>query len=435
MMCTLQALGRCWFRSVLVASGIAVSACASDTGAKSEDDVTEVPETGARDQKDTGNCWLYATAGWAESLEYAQLIADGRARVDDPTTRPFHLSVAYWDYWDWYSKLVSGEVKGKKAAVLKDQLDSGGSWGAAVEIAERYGITRSRALVGDDVSNEATHTLAALDTMVASLTSGPLKSAASRRNRSLVRSELDRAFGFQSGVTEAITAAFGDGSRTFLNGTAVGNAVIKDPASLKLRVPHPSGQARTVSLKDVIGVRAQGDDPDHRTGPYAWNVVSFVPGTPQQNRDYFRRIQRVLHQNAPLPISWYVASNGDEGHEGQYLSIPSTPADKASSNGHETLIDDYDVDAVPGFGHLAAGTVASEAQKSAALSDESRVLSLRVKNSWGRTLNAYGPAGYNDLHVDYLTGKLRVCPKGARATDSRCEDQVPLEDVTMPAGF
>jgi hypothetical protein len=413
---------------------LALGACATEV-VTTEDGVTAVPETGARDQKNTGNCWLYATAGWAESLEYAKLIAEGKARLDDPSTRPYHLSIAYWNYWDWYGKLVGGTVKGTKVSALKEQLDSGGSWGVAVEIAERYGIARARSVIGDDVHNEADHTSAALKVMAESLANGPLKSSAARRDRTVVRKELDRAFAFQPGVREAMTAAFGDGSRTFVDGTATGNAIITAPADHSINVPRPDGHAKTVSLRDAIGRCMEGDNPDRRTGAYAWSVLPFLPSTADATREYFRRIQRALHQNVPLPISWYVASNGDEGHDGEYISISAKPAVAADSGSHETLVDDYEVEDVPGFGLLRAGTLASEAAKSAALADRSRIRFLRVKNSWGRNENAYGPAGYNDLYVDYLTGTVRACPKGARSNDSRCEHHVPLEDVILPSGF
>lgn len=46
-----------------------------------------------------------------------------------------------------------------------------------------------------------------------------------------------------------------------------------------------------------------------------------------------------------------------------------------------------------------------------------------------------GSVGHNDLYVDYLTGHVHVCPDGVLPPDERCADEVPLEDVTLPAGF
>ena len=50
-----------------------------------------------------------------EGLEYAARIQKGTARGDDPATRPLHFSPAYWDYWDWYTKITGGKIKGKNA--------------------------------------------------------------------------------------------------------------------------------------------------------------------------------------------------------------------------------------------------------------------------------------------------------------------------------
>ena len=46
-----------------------------------------------------GNCWLYATAGWVESLH------KGAAGKD------IDVSEAYWNYWYWYSQLVGNDLR------------------------------------------------------------------------------------------------------------------------------------------------------------------------------------------------------------------------------------------------------------------------------------------------------------------------------------
>ena len=43
--------------------------------------------------------------------------------------------------------------------------------------------------------------------------------------------------------------------------------------------------------------------------------------------------------------------------------------------------------------------------------------------------------GVNDLYVEYLTGTVRVCPAGVPRTSRACHNEIPLEDVTLPAGF
>jgi hypothetical protein len=90
---------------------------------------------------------------------------------------------------------------------------------------------------------------------------------------------------------------------------------------------------------------------------------------------------------------------------------------------------------VPGYGLLPAGKPSSPDAMKAALDDRATIVFLRVKNSWGAHVKMNTSVGYNDLYVDYLTATVRVCPKGEPATSDKCTDQVPLEDITLPAGF
>ncbi len=420
--------------AVALAAGCG-SEVSTDDDDSTEDAITSIPETRVRQQSDTGNCWLYATAGWAESLEFSMLIERGEARADDTINGPRHLSPAYWDYWDWYGKITSGSLKkSRKSDLLKDALDSGGSWGVAAEIIAKRGLMRKRAFVSAG-QNEAELTLAALQAMVESLTSGALKSTSARANPAVVRRELDKAFKLDAATIAELTTAFGDGSKTFERGDARGTDNVLSPKTYQVRLPHPDGHFETRPILDAIGTRAPGsDDPDQRAGAWAWKVTKFEAASPTANRAYFKRVQRALHAGVPLPISWYVASNGDPDDNGSYLSVPREAADAAESGGHETLLDDYEADAVPGIGRLAAGTPATPEQKKAALSDDTKIVFLRVKNSWGGRAHVDAPAGYNDLYLDYLTGSVKVCP--ANKPDSPdCTTEVPLEDITLPAGF
>src|SRR5690349_9738570 len=57
----------------LVVGGILAAACASESAgndAARADDVTSVKDTRPKEQL-IGNCWIYATLGWVESMELA----------------------------------------------------------------------------------------------------------------------------------------------------------------------------------------------------------------------------------------------------------------------------------------------------------------------------------------------------------------------------
>src|SRR5262249_3501256 len=158
---------------------------------------------------------------------------------------------------------------------------------------------------------DADATMAALDAMAHALASGDLRTKAARQDPKAVRKALDVAFGINGAVASGLTRVFGDGSKTFDNGGAHASGIVIDPAADRVRLPHADGHFEIRPLRDAIGQRAPGDDADARVGDWAWNVTPFKPGSPEENRAYFKRVQRALHAGVPLPISWYVASNGD----------------------------------------------------------------------------------------------------------------------------
>lgn len=425
-----------FLRGLLLAGSLALLGGCGDDTRQSTDDVTDIPETPVRNQQDTGNCWLYSTLGWVESLEYSALIHKGLADPSNAKTAPAHFSPAYLDYWDWHWKITHGAVKHRSAANVSDELDSGGSWGQAADIIARHGLMRTQRFLGSGASLDASVATSALAAMTKSLTKGALATAAARKDGALVRHELDRAFGLGKAVSAELTAAFGaDGAGSFADGSASRTAAadVIPPDGLEVLLPRRDADPELHALSDALGVAA-GDDPDQRQGEMAWSVASFEPSAPAATREYFRRIQRALHAGAPLPLSWYVASNGDPDGNGTYTAIPAGPADADDSGAHLTLLDDYQVSDVPGYGTLAAGVPASAEEEQAALDDAARIVFLRVRNSWGKHVSTNRGDGHDDLYVEYLTGTLRVCPKG-KPNSKDCTSEVPLEDVALPAGF
>src|SRR5690606_10544896 len=82
--------------------------------------------------------------------------------------------------------------------------------------------------------------------------------------------------------------------------------------------------------------------------------------------------------------------------------------------GHMTVVEDYQISNVPGFGTLEAGVLVTD-QKAldAALATEATIDFVRIKNSWGTSLapNNSGEEfrGYHDLYAAYLNGPLTQC--------------------------
>ncbi len=411
---------------------VAVAACgaAGDAVDDSGEAVTDIPRTSPRDQKETGNCWLYATAAWAESLERSAVT------VTSGTHEAMHFAPTYWDYWDWYAKITHGEIHGKTSQAVKDELDSGGSWGSAVELILARGLVRDPDFIGDGAATDAKATGAALRTLATSLTSGPLSSSPARRDGALVRRELERAFRLGAGVAAALTRVFGEDGEATLDNGAEAQGIVVDAEHVSVLHPRANGASILGTLREAIGDRVRGSNPDHRKGQFAWDDVVYDAKTPAARRAFFRRIQRALHAGAPLPIGWFWADNADPNDDGAFTRVPAKPASDANSVDHETLLYDYEVRDVPGYGRLPAGTRATPAQEEAALAEDAKIVFLRAKDSYyAYRTGKNARIGYTDLYLDYLTGTVRVCPSGVSATSSKCHDTVPLEDVTFPPGF
>jgi hypothetical protein len=368
---------------------------------------SEVPLTAPLDQGDTNDCWAYTTASWVDSIAGVT----GAPRV----------SPVYWVYWRWLDLITGGAPL--VDAAFKDETFGGGSWTVAVDLARRYGVMDRGWFVPDDMAASVN----AWDVIDASLKTGALSTAAARQDRVLVRRELDRAFGLSPGVSEALDRMFGpDGTRGIDQADTTG-VPVRRATEIKVRIPVPGGQAVAGTLADAIGDSKAGvvsliDEPSR---PLAWSS-RFIP----LDRAGLARIQRALNDGVPVPIDWYVASNGRDD-EWRYVSPPATPAVAEKSWWHTSLLVDYEVTNVPGFGTLKAGSGASDDARRAALSDEATVTFFRNKDSLG--LDPRQPRyGFDDLYVDYLRGSIRVCHEQPQGS---CSDVSAFGGVTLPAGY
>ncbi|HEX7664491.1 MAG TPA: hypothetical protein VF407_08275 [Polyangiaceae bacterium] len=446
--------------SLLILLGSLAAACdvsTSDAGS-SHDKVTDIPSSSVLDQGETGNCWLYATAAWSESLHAS---ATGDTRI--------HFSPTYWDYWDWYDQIMAGSTN----------VAFGGYWGRAVELVRRYGLAPLGSLGGTD---DAALAVSANAKINQALANGTLQADdGGAMDPVKVLAALNNAFDLSDDNVALLQKTFGpDGKHTFADG-AEANGFLVRPQDFDVTAFSASGKSKA-KLSDVIG-EPVNDDMDQRSGSLAW-TAAYAPSTaggtgfaiarplpgqsarkahalvgdedagtsddagaldsdagtastipaadPAAWKDYTRRIQRALNDGAPLPIAWLVVFP-DADFAGHFRpTVASTTSDQAGW--HETLITDYEVTNVPGFGTLQAGQVATDAQKAAALEDPSTVTFLRVKNSWGTapvTGWAEPLAGYNDLDVSYLSGTVQLCD-----SSNNCYYAAPsMFDAVLPPGY
>ncbi len=422
-----------WLVAMLgLAAATSFGGCAMDTQpiddeeegvgveAASTDAITNVDHTKVKRQS-IGNCWLYATASWLEALHKT---ATGEEK---------NVSESYLTYWHWFDQIANGAAR--------DEVSTGGSYGVAAELVTRYGLM----LEGDFIPAEAEAEMSnrqasALNAINASLKSGALKDPAARRNRETVRRELDKAWGLDKTVQSLLTNTFGwSVSRTidksYVSKRTPTKGKILRAKDFTVQVKDATGEWRKGTAADVIGTRGYSTWAP-RQGALAWKEVDY-PSTPKARRELLKRVQRALHDGQPVIISWFVDFNALSSESTFSLEELARRGGPGSQGGHMTVLHDYEIDGVPGFGTLPAGVEETRPEAlAAALADEAEIKFLRIKNSWGgyrpdRWNDAVLP-GYHDLTMGYLNGPVKKCSEGSATS---CYDHTPLWEVVLPAGY
>ena len=417
--------------------------------AASVEPIVDISQTWARRQT-IGNCWLYATASWAESLNKQTLPADapmpdgaitsviipadaGDAGYTGPAPwRPTGLNVSesYWTYWHWFDQLANGGNSGT-------DIETGGFYETAAEIINRYGLMKEVDFIAAEQWFEGSPTQKrALAVINESMTSGVLKDRAARRDRALVRSELDRAFELPAERVAQMDHVFGRTVTRTLDrtsrGITAGTSILRaSEVPVALREPATKAVVSR-TLQDAIGTALPGG---RRQGAFAWNQVMY-PRLAQSRRQTLARMQQAMHDHQPVIFRWTVDFNAQDAF-GRFLAPPDDPG---SQGGHMVIVDDYQVNDVPGFGTLTAGTVEERpGALAAALAPSAKIEFIRVKNSWGtgRPDATFVPGGYHDLYMKYLDGPFKRCTQNAEGTDSTddCRDDTPFVGVVLPPGY
>jgi hypothetical protein len=178
-------------------------------------------------------------------------------------------------------------------------------------------------------------------------------------------------------------------------------------APQELSAPSASGHA-IVTLADALGRKTEGEwaASGKRSGDEAWSEIAYdwSESDRTRRRAILQNVQDALHRRLAVPIVWTVGKPKDGVFRGVESNHPV--------GAHVSLIVDYEVDHVPGFGSMVVDVRETRAEAlEAALASEAAVTLLRIKNSWGTgplrdgdDVNDYLPAkpGFNDLYLDYL---------------------------------
>ncbi len=421
-------------RLVLLASFVTLGAsagCARDDSrsgiAIGDDEIIGVPQTEVERQS-IGHSWLYAHARWVEALHAR---ATGRTEAFSP---------AYWTYWHWFDQIAGGAGA---------RISTGGNWLTANAIVAAYGLAPAAAFVAEDPATDmAERARSAIAFIDESLANGVLKDPKARRDRKVVRRELDRAWGLAPDVVATLDRVFGEEvTRTFDSPSARADAS-----------GTPILRAEDVEVAFAEGA---GKALVARRLSHAMATFAQIYYDTSDRRSFLLRVQNAVHDGQPVLLSWFVDFNALETREAQVgaprgsFNVATLKAQgPGTQGGHAAIIEGYQArlsdgrlvdvgtEGSPSPSPIARAEPSEEdGRLDAALDRSSEVVFLRVKNAWGvaRPERARLPdmPDHHDLYLGYLDGPVQRCEQFDGVTDtSNCRTTTtPLKSVLLPPGY
>jgi hypothetical protein len=384
------------------------------------DEIANVTQTAVKRQS-IGNCWIYATLGWVESMN--------RTR----TGVSANYSESYVTFWDWFTKITSGgSGVGSTTTnnVTTRTIETGGSWQLAATLIKQRGIMTEGDFIPDEATAEMSARQAAAERIVNQSLSdgGELATLEARRDGARVFAVLARAWSLSPSVVTTLKNVFGNGGEkrfdSYSSRATSTRTRAKPASSILVRTAVRSGTTVTqvnTTLADVLP-----------GGTYAWRAYDY-PGTwnTSARPEAMRRMLRALNADAPVIVSWLVDFNALDNSGAFRMEQLRTAARPGRQGGHLTVLHDYQA-TVAGGRVLAAGQPASVADRELALTVMPDF--IRVKNSWGVSRSDRASMqGYYDLYLTYLHGPIdwvnESNPMGPRS------QYAPLNEMIIPQGF
>jgi hypothetical protein len=401
------------FSLFLALSTFGAGCAAESAGVSSNDEneIVDIPQTDVERQA-IGNCWLYSHASWVESMHLAA------------TGDKFDVSQSYWTYFHWFDQVARG---------FTDKISTGGNWQTANSIVRRYGLMSEADFIASDTAAEmSSKQKQAMEAINLSLKSGVLSTPEARRNKKLLRAELDAAWGLTPEQTAMLDRVFGaDVSKTLDRSASAAGTKIIPAESFQVQFTHGPGTAARKTTLDI----AQA----------SWRQTFFSPSS---QRSFLQRVQRALHDRQPVILTWFVDFNAiaKEGPMKGSFNIDTLNANGSGrQGGHMVVLEDYQATLADGT-VLAAGVTLDPVKDAKllakAVEPATKIEFLRVKNSWGanRPDFAFAPGmpGYHDLYMNYLGGRIPQCNENEDGTTNPEDcpfETTPLKNVVLPPGY
>lgn len=380
----------------VLASTLLLSTACADPGmdGASKLDTTSVAHTPVKRQS-IGNCWLYAASSWLESL------------LATSTGESQNVSESYWTYWDFYHKLLAG----MRSAPDADDFSTGGTWGRATAIIDKYGwVAEDEFIPGDrsraDANMSVAQACAEAYLVKATKPGGHLYDDATRTSKT-IKEELNKAFSCDGHFEVDIDKAY---------------EKRRDPQATALKNP------KTGEEKALATWLAQWQDIDNEIEEMYGSEGKKLPSLDAMTsfRELEQRIKRALNDHQPVALSFYVTFNAVDGDGLFNLDTLAASQSLGDGAGHLVVLSDYTVTNVPGVGTIGEGDVSDELKAKALEGDLNYVV---AKNSWGmnRADRPWLSDGYSRISWDYLKG---------RYYDEKAETFLPfLRGVAFPPGY
>jgi hypothetical protein len=387
------------------------------------DEIANVNQSAVKRQS-IGNCWIYATVGWAESLHKTR------------TGTEVNLSESYLTFWDWFTKIQTGsgfdstQQTSNGTTVTRRSIRTGGSWQLATQIIRQRGVMMEGDFIPEEATAEMSARQAAAQTAINNALSdgGELATPEARRDGARVLRVLGAAWQLSAETMTMLTTVFGERGEKRFDGysqrATVGRSTIKRAADFLVRTAVRSNNTvRTVdaTLADVLP-----------GGRYGWVAFDY-PGTwnPSGRPAAMRRLLTALNADQPVIISWLVDFNALDNVGAFRMEQLMRAGRPGRQGGHLTVLHDYQ-SRLPDGTVFRVGENVSPADRARAASGE--IEFLRVKNSWGVSRSdRASQAGYYDLYLNYLHGPIawtnEANPNGPTS------QQTPLNEYIIPPGF
>lgn len=340
-----------------------------------------------------GNCWLYAVAGWTESVS----MVNGKA-VD--------FSESYLTYLYFEEQLLRNpNIK---------ELVTGGSWYEGSRLILKYGLM----LEGDFIPSEANQACSltqgkALATINKALASGEVRANPSPAK---IRALLDSAFGVKMSSLKS---------------------KIINPASIRL--VSVNGSRPAPNLQEELN-RWDGEQ---WYNDQVYSVPQGVPAGPlalnAEHKALLKRVMRAMNDHKPVLITWFVDFNA--ASNGIFSLETLVKAGKPGrQGGHITVLEDYVAHGVdPQTGKRFQTTEGENSPELKRLAAEYGSIDyFVVKNSWGGADRPDRPSymhdnelGFTRLNANYIFGSIPVAP----TETSRPRNTSVLNEFIMPANY